>query len=105
MRTINIDNKNDGKKLNTILLKEFPALSINSFYKALRKKDIRINDVRVSENITVHLGDTVKIFIADDILFGTANFSNNKLVKCEHPKHNRSKYIFKYYNTLYYNSI
>lgn len=38
MRTLIIDNKYDGKKLNNILLTEFPALSINSIYKALRKK-------------------------------------------------------------------
>ncbi len=70
MKTINIDNKNDGKKLNTVLLKEFPALCINSIYKALRKKDIRVNDVRVSENVIVHSGDIIKVFITDDILFG-----------------------------------
>ena len=51
MKTINIDKKNDNKKLNTVLLKEFPALSINSIYKALRKKDIRVNDVKVNQNV------------------------------------------------------
>lgn len=70
MRTLIIDNKNDGKKLNNVLLTEFPALSINSIYKALRKKDIRINDVRVNENVTVHSGDSIKVFITDDVLFG-----------------------------------
>ncbi len=70
MRTINIDNKNDGKKLNTVLLKEFPNLAINSLYKALRKKDIRVNDVKINENVCLHSGDTVKIFITDDVLFG-----------------------------------
>lgn len=48
MRTINIDNKNNEKKLINILQKEFPTLSLNTFYKALRKKDIRVNDVRVA---------------------------------------------------------
>ena len=56
MKTINIDKKNDNKKLNTVLLKEFPALSINSIYKALRKKDIRVNDVKVNQNVTLHEG-------------------------------------------------
>lgn len=81
MRMINIDNKNDGKKLNTVLLKEFPALNINSIYKALRKKDIRVNDIRVSENITVHSGDIIKVFITDDILFG--NNSNMNFNLCD----------------------
>ena len=35
MKTLIIDNKNNGKKLNSVLLKEFPNLSINSIYKAL----------------------------------------------------------------------
>lgn len=71
MKTINIDKKNDNKKLNTVLLKEFPALSINSIYKALRKKDIRVNDVKVNQNVTLHEGDEVKIFIKDDDLFSS----------------------------------
>lgn len=71
MKTIIVSKENDGKKLNTVLLKEFPTLSVNSIYKALRKKDIRINDVKVNENIPVYFGDSIKIYIADDILFGS----------------------------------
>ncbi len=70
MRTLIVNNKNDGKKLNSVLLKEFPNLSINSIYKALRKKDIRINNIKVNENVVVHTGDTLSIYIADDALFG-----------------------------------
>ena len=40
----------------------------------MRKKDIRVNDVRINENITLHTGDVVKVFIADEFLF--ANKSN-----------------------------
>ncbi len=70
MRMIVINKENDGKKLNNVLLSEFPALSTNSLYKALRKKDIRINDARVTENVTVHSGDSIKVFILDELLFG-----------------------------------
>lgn len=70
MRTLIINNKNDGKKLNNILLKEFPNLSINSVYKALRKKDIRVNNIKVSENVVLHTGDTLSVYISDDVLFG-----------------------------------
>ena len=68
--------------MNNILQREFPALSLNTIYKALRKKDIRVNDVRINENITLHTGDVVKVFIADEFLFANkstittfANFS------------------------------
>lgn len=70
MRTLIINNKNDGKKLNNILLKEFPNLSINSIYKALRKKDIRVNNIKISENVVLHTGDTLSIYISDNALFG-----------------------------------
>lgn len=79
MRTININNKNDGKKLNNVLLSEFPALNINAVYKALRKKDIRINDIRVNDNVVVHSGDVIKVYITDDILFG--NKTNTSIEK------------------------
>lgn len=80
MRTINIDNKNNEKKLNNVLQKEFPALSLNTIYKALRKKDIRINDVRINENVTVHTGDIVKVFITDELLFGNnTNMTSNSV--------------------------
>ena len=70
MKTLIIDNKNNGKKLNSVLLKEFPNLSINSIYKALRKKDIRVNNVRINENVTLYSGDTVSVYISDDALSG-----------------------------------
>ena len=72
MKTIIVNKENDGRKLNNVLLKEFPSLSVNSFYKALRKKDIRVNDVKVNENVSVHTGDSIKVYITDDILFGTS---------------------------------
>ena len=36
---------------------------------ALRKKDIRINDVRVNEDKIVHEFDTITIFIVDELLY------------------------------------
>lgn len=70
MRNLVISQKFNGKKLTAYLASEFPKLSQNTIYKALRKKDIRVNDVKVSENVTVYEGDNVKIYIVDDLLFG-----------------------------------
>lgn len=44
------------------------GISQNIFYKALRKKDIRINDVKVSENTTVYKGDEIKVYVSDEYL-------------------------------------
>lgn len=74
MRNLIVEKKYNEKKLNTFLLDKFDGLSVNTIYKALRKKDIRINNIKVNENVILHTGDEVKIFIVDDLLF-----SSNKL--------------------------
>lgn len=77
MKTLIINEKNDGKKLTTYLTTEFPRLNINEVYKALRKKDIKINGKRTSENLTLHYGDKVEVYIIDSILDGTSNVNIN----------------------------
>lgn len=69
MKKILVSKKYDGKKLNTFLLDSFDGLSLNTIYKALRKKDIRVNNVKVSENVTIHFNDEITLFINDDFLF------------------------------------
>lgn len=72
MKILKITEKYNNKKLNSVILKEFSNLNINILYKALRKKDIRVNDIKVSENIFVHTGDIIKIFIVDNLLLGNS---------------------------------
>ena len=74
MRNLIVEENYNEKKLNTFLLDKFDGLSVNTIYKALRKKDIRINNIKVNDNVILHTGDEVKIFIVDDLLF-----SANKL--------------------------
>jgi len=69
MREFIVPAEYDGKKLNNLILKEFPSLTINNLYKALRKKDIKVNDKRVNSNISVYMGDNIKVFISDEFLF------------------------------------
>lgn len=71
MRKIIVDKKFNNKKLADFLMYSFPNLSINTIYKALRKKDIKINGKRISENQTVFENDEVLVYISDDILFKT----------------------------------
>ena len=69
MKTIIVNKKYNGKKLSQFLFDSFDGLTNNTFNKALRKKDIRINDVRVSENKTIYEGDEIKVYIVDDLLY------------------------------------
>ena len=63
MRNIVVNEKYNGKKLSQFLFDNFDGLTNNTFNKALRKKDIRINDTRVSENKTIYEGDEIKVYI------------------------------------------
>ena len=68
MKKLIVNEKYDGKKLNKFLLDNIENLSSNLLYKTLRKKDIKINGKRVSENVLIHLGDEVLVYISDDLL-------------------------------------
>ena len=49
------------------------GLTSSTLHKALRKKDIRINDTRINEDTIVHEFDTITIFIIDDLLYKKIN--------------------------------
>lgn len=71
MQSLIVEKKYNEKKLNIFLFENFPNLSSSTFYKALRKKDIRVNNIRVTENVNIHTGDEIKVFITDNLLFKT----------------------------------
>ncbi len=82
MKTLIVDYKYDGKKLNNVILSEFKNLHVNSLYKALRKKNIKINGVRTSKNQIVHTNDKIELYISDElfdplnlVLLDSSNFS------------------------------
>ncbi|MCI8481868.1 MAG: RluA family pseudouridine synthase [Clostridia bacterium] len=74
MKTLIIDEKFDNKKLNTILLSVFPSLSVNTIYKALRKKDIKLNGKRIGQDVILHVGDVIDVYIADCFLYPKQNW-------------------------------
>lgn len=65
MKTLIVNKKFNNKKLMAFLETSFPTISSSIFYKALRKKDIRINNVKVNENVVIHDGDEIILYIAD----------------------------------------
>ena len=68
MKILVVDEKYNNKKLDKFIFDKFPSLSSGLFYKTLRKKDFRVNDNRISENIILHTGDEIKVFISDELL-------------------------------------
>ncbi|MFA6860708.1 MAG: RluA family pseudouridine synthase [Clostridia bacterium] len=57
---------NKNGKLLTILPAEVEEISFASASKALRKKDIKVNGNRVSENLLVFAGDNIEIYLPDE---------------------------------------
>jgi len=70
MRSVSIKPEFSGKKIERVLLEIFPKLSTGVLYKSLRKKDIKINGVRIKEGHIVKSGDNLEVYIIDDFLYG-----------------------------------
>ena len=62
MKKLVVNKKYDNKKLDKFLKDNISTLSNNLFYKTLRKKDIKINGKRVSENVTVFENDEILVY-------------------------------------------
>lgn len=66
MKKIIIEHKYDKKKLSTVISSIFPNLHLSSYYKALRKKDVKVNGKRINTDIVVHFNDEIQLYISDD---------------------------------------
>lgn len=75
MKSLIVNEKYNEKKLNRFILDTFSDLTLNDLYKALRKKDIKVNGKRVNKDVVVNTGDTIEIYIVDDILYKTHAFN------------------------------
>ena len=69
MQKLIVDKKFNNKKVSEFLFSKFQWAYQNTLYKAFRKKDIRINNVKISEDMAVHLNDVITIYIVDNLLY------------------------------------
>ncbi len=72
MRTVVAKEKHDGKKIDKVIWDFYPGLSSGMLFKALRKRDVKVNGTRVKEDYSVSAGDTIDIYIIDEYLMGKA---------------------------------
>lgn len=75
MKKLIVDKKYDNKKLSTFLLSRFDGLKQSTIFKSLRKKDIIVNNKRITENINIYTGDEIIVYIKDDFLYKQLDFS------------------------------
>lgn len=73
MQNLIVEYEDNNKNLITYLTSKYPKLHINTIYKALRKKDIKVNGKRISENILLYCGDKIDVYITDNLLLGISN--------------------------------
>ena len=62
MEKLIVDKKYSNKKLDKFVLDSLPYLSSGSFFKLLRKKDIKVNGKRTNQNIELNLNDEVIVY-------------------------------------------
>lgn len=70
----------DQKKIVDYLKNKFKNLTNGTIFKALRNKDIRINGVKISENVPVNAGDEITLYIKDEFLFGITVLDKSKII-------------------------
>lgn len=75
MKKVFVTEKYNNKKLSKFVLDSFPFLSSNTFFKALRQKDIKINGNRINKDCIIFFNDIIEIYIIDDLLFPSINLN------------------------------
>jgi len=70
MRVITVSEKHANKRIDKFLKETFPRMPSGALYKALRKKDIKVNGVRIRDDYRVIPGDRLEVYIIDEILEG-----------------------------------
>lgn len=68
MKEIKININDDGQRVDKFLMKTFKNLPVPLMYKAIRKKDIKINSKRCQPNTKLLSGDILTLYIKDELL-------------------------------------
>lgn len=77
MRKFIVDEKNANKRIDRYIMSEFKELPFSALQKAFRKKDVKVNGIRVRQDYTVKQEDTVELYIIDALLDGLQKPDNS----------------------------
>lgn len=69
MREIFVEKCKKEQSLSKYILEIFPNLKYSILQKALRNKDIRVNDKKITKDCFVFYGDKINIYVNDYLLF------------------------------------
>jgi len=73
MQSVEIPQKYENMRIESVLQSLYPRLSYNTLQKAFRKRDIKVNGTRVGRDHVVMQGDKLEVYIVDDLLYGSTN--------------------------------
>ena len=68
MKSFTVNKSDAGQRLDRLNKKKYPALPNSLMYKEIRKKNIKVNKKRCDAAYTLALGDTVELYLKDDVL-------------------------------------
>ena len=66
MKTLRIDENYENQRIDKYLKKLLSQAPPQMIYKMLRKKDVKVNGVKVKENYILKKGDLVELFLYED---------------------------------------
>ena len=66
MRKIKVDKNNANQRIDKFLFKYLPNAPKSVIYKMIRKKDVKVNNVKVNENYILKLDDEISMFLYED---------------------------------------
>jgi len=77
MREFTINSNDAGQRLDKFILKTVKGIPVSLMYKSIRTKKIKVNRKRAEEKQILSLGDTVQMFLADELF--SDKISDNEL--------------------------
>ena len=85
-----INYKGQETKLVKCLSATFPKMSYACIQKLLRKKDIKVNGVRVHDNVTIKDGDQIYVYATQEMIEGISLkpvvvFEDDNVIICDKP--------------------
>lgn len=66
MYKVTIDQNSDNQRADKFVKKLLPLAPVNFIYKMFRKKDVKLNGKKITEQTIVHAGDVMELFLYED---------------------------------------
>ena len=80
----------EDKKVVKLLTEKFPKMSYATIQKLLRLKDIKVNGVRIKENVIIHNGDELYVYATKEMIDGLSLkpvvvYEDENIIICDKP--------------------